>query len=147
MKLVLTLCLLLSLHLVRAQSAVATSADEKAIITTEKQRFDAQVSKDYAVLEKVLADDLIYNHSNGNSDNKQSFIQSLREGKANYTSIEPQQQRVRLYGNTAVVNGQCAVKMNNNNTPTEFTLRYTDVYVKKGNQWQMVTWQSLRLTN
>ena len=142
MKPFLTLCLLLTAPLIYAQSA-----DEKAVMDAEKQRFDAQVKKDYAVLEKVLADDLIYTHSSGNTDGKQSYIQSIRDGKSNYAAIDPQEQKVRVYGNTAVVNGRCVVKMNNNNTPTELNLRYTDVYVKKGGQWQMVTWQSLRLAN
>ena len=140
MKYLLTLCLLFTIQLVRAQSA-----DEKAVLDAEKRRFDAQVSKDYAVLDKVLADDLIYAHSNGNTDTKQAYIQSIRDGKSNYASIEPQEQKVRVYGNTAVINGVCLIKMNNNNTPTDLKLRYTDVYVKKGGQWQMVAWQSLRL--
>jgi hypothetical protein len=141
MKALITLCLVLFVQLVRAQSG-----DEKAVMDAEKQRFDAQVSKDYAVLDKLLADDLIYAHSNGNTDGKQSYIQSIRDGKSNYVGLQPQEQKVRVYGNTAVVNGIVQVKMNNNNQPTEFKLRYTDVYVKKGGQWQMVAWQSLRLT-
>ena len=157
MKPFLTLCLIVAVQLVRAQTpvspsagastaAVAMSADEKAVSAVEKQRFDAQVSKDYAVLERVLADDLLYAHSNGNTDGKQSYIQSIRDGKSNYAAIESQELKVRVYGNTAVINGVCLIKMNTNNTPTELKLRYTDVYVKKGKQWQMVAWQSLRLT-
>ncbi len=156
MKSLLTLCLILSVYLVRAQTPVSPSAgatttvttlsaDETAVSAVEKQRFDAQVSKNVAVLERVLADDLIYTHSSGNRDTKQSYIQSIRDGKSNYESINVQEQTVRVYGNTAVINGVCLVKINNNNTPTDLKLRYTDVYVKKGSQWQMVTWQSLRL--
>ncbi|GAB3543448.1 nuclear transport factor 2 family protein [Spirosoma fluminis] len=141
MKSFLTLCLLLLVQLVRAQSG-----DEKAVLDVEKQRFDAQVNKDQAVMNKVLADDLLYTHSNGNTDGKQAFIQAIVDGKSNYTGLQPQEQKVRLYGNTAVVNGVVQVKMNNNNQPTEFKLRYTDVYVKKSGQWQLVAWQSLRLT-
>lgn len=156
MKSVLFVALLLTGSFVQAQTAVspsagattagvAMSADEKAVMAAEKQRFDAQVSKNYTVLEQVLANDLIYTHSNGNTDGKQSYIQSIRDGKSNYAAIDPQEQKVRVYGNTAIINGVCLVKMNNNNQPTELKLRYTDVYVKNGNQWQMVAWQSLRM--
>lgn len=156
MNVLLTLCLILSIQFVRAQTPVSpsagatttvapVSADEKAVSTVEKQRFDAQVSKDYAVLERVLANDLVYTHSNGNTDTKQSYIQGIRDGKSNYGAIDVQEQNVRVYGTTAVVNGVCLIKMNNNNTPTDLKLRYTDVYVKKGGQWQMVAWQSLRM--
>ena len=120
---------------------------EKVVLETEKQRFEAQVKKDYAMLDRVLADDLVYNHSNGNTDTKQSYIQSIRDGKSKYDSIESQEQEVRVYGNTAIINGKCLIKATNNGETINTTLKYTDVYVRKGNQWQMVTWQSLKVPN
>jgi hypothetical protein len=143
MKTLLFLCYFLTSSFVYAQS----SADEKAVLEVEKQRFDAQITKNYAVLEKVLGDDLIYNHSNGNQDSKQSYIQSIKDGKQSYDAIEAQEQKVRLYANTAVVNGICQIKATNNGQTINTRLRYMDVYVKKGSQWQLVAWQSLRLQN
>lgn len=162
MKCLLTLSLILALQIGYSQApvspsagAVATapprtaapSAEEKAVLAVEKQRFDAQVSKNYAVLEQVLANDLVYTHSHGGSDTKPSFIQSIRDGKSSYDAIDPQEQNVRLYGNMAIINGVCAVKMTSNGQTINMRLKYTDVYVRKGNQWQMVSWQSLRLAN
>ncbi|MDB5242309.1 MAG: hypothetical protein JWP57_2934 [Spirosoma sp.] len=156
MKLLLTLCLVLSVLLARGQTAVspsagastatAMSADEKSVADTERQRFEAQVSKNYDVLDKVLANDLTYTHSNGNRDSKQSYIQSIRDGKSKYDAIDVEEMKVRVYGNTAVINGVCMVKAINNGETANTHLRYTDVYVRKGNQWQMVAWQSLRMT-
>lgn len=157
MKSILTLGLLLSVQLIRAQTpvspsagattaTVAMSADEKAVADVERQRFSAQVSKDYAVLEKVLANDLTYTHSNGNSDGKQSYIQSIRDGKSKYDAIDVEELKVRVYGKTAVINGVCMIKAMNNGETINTHLRYTDVYVRNGNQWQMVAWQSIRLT-
>ncbi|RRA97610.1 nuclear transport factor 2 family protein [Larkinella rosea] len=123
------------------------SAAEKAVLEVEKQRFDAQVTRNYAVLEKTLGDELLYNHSNGNQDTKQSYIQSLKDGKQSYESIGVQEQTVHVYGNTAVITGICLVKATNNGQSINSKLRYTDVYVKKGAQWQMVAWQSLKLAN
>jgi len=142
MKSILIACLLFVSTFVFAQSA-----DEKAVIAAEKQRFAAQVGKDYATLETVLADDLVYTHSNGNQDDKQSYIQSIKDGKSRYDAIDVQDMKVRLYGNTAVVNGVCLIKATSNGETINTRLRYTDVYVKKGRQWQMVAWQSLRLAN
>ena len=143
MKSFLLLCCVLTASFAYAQS----SADEKAVLAVEKQRFEAQITKNYAVLEKVLGDDLIYNHSNGNQDSKQSYIQSIRDGKQSYDAIEMLENKVLLYGNTAVVSGICQIKATNNGQTINTKLRYTDVYVKKGPQWQMVAWQSLRLAN
>ncbi len=144
MRLFLTIALLFSLTL--ANVANAQSADEKAVIAAEKARFDAQVAKDATALNQLLADDLVYVHSNGNVDGKQSYIQSIKDGNSTYLSIESQEQKVRLYGNTAIINGICYVKRppvdGKNN---DLKLRYTDVYAKKGGRWQMVTWQSFRM--
>lgn len=161
MKTILTLCCVLSFQLLWAQtspsavavspsaaatsSKVASSADEKAVIETEKQRFAAQVSKNYAVLDQVLASDLVYTHSHGGTDSKRGYIQSIRDGKSKYDAIDALEQNVRIYGNTAVVNGICMVKATSNGEPINSRLRYTSVYVKTGGKWQMVAWQSLKV--
>ncbi|QKZ14995.1 nuclear transport factor 2 family protein [Spirosoma sp. KUDC1026] len=152
MKSILTLGFLLSFYAVQAQTSVAPSAgmsttmqaDANAVKKAELQRFEAQVKKDYTALERLLADDMIYVHSSGNSDTKQSYIQSIKDGKSRYDAIEPGEMNVRVYGGTAVINGTCTVKAINNGTTVDTKLRYTDVYVRKGNQWQMVAWQSLK---
>lgn len=140
MKFLLTFLLSVSVHLLYAQSS-----DEKALIATEKERFNAQITRDPTVLDKVLADDLIYTHSNGLVDSKQSFIQSIKEAKMVYEQINVEEQKVRIYGKIAVVNGVCTIKAINNGQPMNLKLRYTDAYKRNGKQWQLITWQSLRL--
>ena len=158
MKIFLTLALLCAMPLVRAQTPVSPSAAavtarpakstvEQAVIDTEKQRFAAQVSKDATVLDRVLADDLVYTHSHGGSDTKQSFIQAIQSGKSKYDSMDALEQNVRVYGNTAVINGKCLMKAASNGEVVSTVLRYTDVYVRKGKQWQLVAWQSLKVPN
>lgn len=156
MKSILTFGLFLSLQFVRAQAPVspsagasasvaATSADEKAVIETEKKRFQAQINVDMPVLDQVLANDLIYAHSNGNTDTKQSYVQSIRDGKTKYNSIDIEEQKVRIYGTMALINGVCMLKAVSNGETLNNHLRYLSVYVKNAGQWQMVAWQSLKL--
>ncbi len=140
MKFFLTFLLSVSVHLLYAQSA-----DEQALIATEKERFNAQITRDAAVLDKVLADDLVYTHSSGQVDSKQSFIQSIKDAKMVYEQINVEEQKIRLYGKIAVVNGVCTIKAINNGQPMNLKLRYTDAYKRKGKQWQLITWQSLRI--
>ena len=118
------------------------SAVERAVLNVEKQRFEAQVKKDFTALETLLADDLVYVHSNGNVDNKASYIQSIKDGKSQYDEIKSEEMKVRVYGKTAIINGICTVKMPTN---PNLRLRYTDVYVKQKGQWQLVAWQSFKM--
>lgn len=140
--------LLVSLLLFTAfTTARAQSADEKAVLAAEKTRFEAQVAKNFPVLEKVLADDLVYTHSNGNTDSKQSYIQAIKDGKSSYLNVDVKEQKVRLYGNMAIINGLADVKTSAaDGKVNDMKLKYTDAYVKRNGQWQMVTWQSLRVT-
>ncbi|GAA4397577.1 hypothetical protein GCM10023187_07200 [Nibrella viscosa] len=139
MRYLLLLVLPFFVQVVRAQSA------EQAVRDAEQKRFSAQVTNNFAVLEQVLDNDLTYTHSSGNTDSKQTFIQSLKDGKTKYEAIDVQEQTVRVYGNTAIINGLAAVKVTSNNETRTMNLRYTDVYLKRGNDWKLVAWQSLRV--
>jgi Domain of unknown function (DUF4440) len=118
---------------------------EQIVERLERQRFEAQVKKDTAFLEKIFANDLVYIHSSGKKDDKTSYLQSIKNGKSVYDKIDVEEIKVRLYGNqkVAVVNGMITI-INANAAPTH--LRYLVVYSKNGkNGWQLNSWQSLKL--
>ena len=125
------------------------AAAKSEVESLERQRFEALVKKDYAFLEKVFADDLFYVHSSGKSDNKVTYINSIKEGKSLYDKIDVEEITVRPYNNqkTAVVNGVINITQSPVGGKTNMLhLRYTVVYIKnKGKGWQLVTWQSLKL--
>jgi len=113
----------------------------------ERQRFEAQVSKDYAFLEKAFADDLIYTHANGKQNGKTDYLQSIRDGKSVYDKIDVENLNVRAYndGQTAVVNGQIVIYQPNkpDGTPNVAHIKYVTVQVKDPKKgWQVVLWQS-----
>ncbi|GAA4470291.1 hypothetical protein GCM10023189_58610 [Nibrella saemangeumensis] len=138
---------LLILSLTLLISFAQAQSPEQTVKDAEQKRFAAQVANNFAVLDQVLDNDLTYTHSSGVTDSKQSFIQSLKDGKTKYNAIDVQEQTVRVYGNTAIINGKAAVNVTSNNETKNMSLRYTDVYIKRGNDWKLVAWQSLRLAN
>ena len=136
---------ILTLWVLKSYVVLSQTSAESVVTDTEKQRFAAFVSKDYTYLDKVLADDLFYCHSNGLIDSKTSLVQSLKDGKLTYQEMIPEEIKVRIYGKTAVVTGLCAAKVLSNGQQISTKFRFTDVYVKNKVGWQMVSWQSLRL--
>ena len=112
----------------------------------ERQRFAAQVSKDFAFLEKAFADDLIYTHASGKQNGKKDYLQSIREGKSQYDKIEVETLNVRAYndGKTAVVNGTILITLPpKDGQPNLAHLKYVTVQVRdKKKGWQVVIWQS-----
>lgn len=125
------------------------AAAKSEVETLERQRFAAQVSKDYDFLGRIFADDLIYTHSSGKIDSKETFINGIKEGKNVYSSVEVEELRLRPYNNqkTMVVNGTIkALSATDDGKPLPLHLLYTVVYIKtKDKGWQLTTWQSLRL--
>lgn len=120
----------------------------ESLKSAELGRFKVMVAKDRAGLEAVMHKDLVYFHSSGVSDNKDSYIASIFSGKSNYQSIEAVEMVTRLYGktgiNTGIVN---IINLSTDGKETPLKLRFTDVFVFESGRWQMVSWQSTRLTN
>jgi ketosteroid isomerase-like protein len=145
--LLLALAAVTTVHAQTAKPNAKDAAAAKEVEALERQRFEAQVKKDYAFLEKAFADDLVYTHSNGKQNGKPDYIQSIRDGKSVYDKIEVEALNVRAYndGKAAVVNGTITIYQPNkpDGTPNIAHLKYVVVQVKDAKKgWQVVLWQS-----
>src|SRR5688572_18206644 len=128
------------LLLILVPALLTAAGPEDAIKQAEREWATAVVKKDYATLERVMADDVAYTHSDGRLDNKVDYIASLKSGKQTYDAAEHQSIDVRMLGKdvalvrarirmTAAAGGKPA-------TPANFSaLR---VYQLKNGRWQMV---------
>ena len=121
------------------------AGNASAIIDLDRQRMTAMAEQNVAVLDKVLADDLIYTHSSARLDTKQSLIGAMQSGATVYTSVEPSEVVAQDLGDAVVLTGVAAISVNSGGKANSFRVRFTDVYANKAGQWQMVTWQSTRL--
>ena len=117
----------------------------QTIIALDKKRMDAMCQQDVPTLHVLLADDLVYTHSSARLDTKQSLIGTMASGTTVYTAIEPSDVKAQDLGDTVVLTGSARIRVTSNGNPISFGVRFTDVYVNNGGQWQMVAWQSTRL--
>ena len=135
-----------------AQPTAKTQGVEKEVEALERQRFEAQVKKDYAVLEKMLGDDLVYTHGDGHENTKAEYIQSIKDGKSQYGKIDVDAVNVRAYndGKTAVVNGTIRITSppRPDGNTTVARIKYVVVQIKdKKKGWQVVLWQAQKLAS
>ncbi|WP_428491419.1 nuclear transport factor 2 family protein [Rhodopila sp.] len=121
------------------------AGNAQKIIDLDRQRMTAMAEQNVAMLDKVLADDLIYTHSSARLDTKQSLIGAMQSGATVYTSVEPSDVVAQDLGDAVVLTGIAAISVNSAGKTNSFRVRFTDVYASKAGQWQMVTWQSTRL--
>jgi hypothetical protein len=106
---------------------------------------EAMGNKDIATLNAVISDNLVYTHSSARLDTKQSLIGAMESGATVYTSVVPSDVVAEDLGTAVVLTGAARISVTSNGTPRNFGVRFTDVYVNNGGQWQMVAWQSTRL--
>jgi hypothetical protein len=82
------------------------------------------------------------------ADTKDSYIESIFNGKSNYLSISSSEMLTRVYGNTGINTGIVnIINLNAEGKETPLKLRFTDVFVFEDGRWQMVSWQSTKLAN
>jgi len=117
---------------------------EQQVLQAEKDRFAAMVKGDRAALEKLLADDLTYTHSTALLESKEQFLKSVTSGNIDYVSIVPNEAdwKIRINGNTAVVNGVAAVNVIDTGKDRKIRIRFTTVQANRGGAWQLLAWQS-----
>ncbi|MBK9168753.1 MAG: nuclear transport factor 2 family protein [Bryobacterales bacterium] len=124
---------------------VAMAQTEDALRKAEEEFGAALARMDYAALDKILADDMIYTHSNGVVDDKAQFIASLKDGTRKYESIKIHEFTVRPYGNTAAVAAKVTMVITARGTTAPRDMRYLRFWAKKRGQWQLVGHQSVTL--
>jgi hypothetical protein len=120
--------------------------NEESLKEAELNRFDLMVAKDQAGLKKALHQDLVYFHSSGVQDNKETYIASIVSGKSSYLAITPEELQHRVYGKTGINTGILNIlQQAADGGQTILRLRFTDVFVYADKRWQMVSWQSTKL--
>ena len=117
---------------------------EAAVKTAELARFKANVDADAKALGLLLADDLDYVHSNGDIDTKASFIESLTSGRRDYISMTGDIQKVRIYGDVAILRGLAKVTVATNGKSQDLDIGYSDTWIWKDKRWQLTGWHSSR---
>ncbi|MBS0559162.1 MAG: nuclear transport factor 2 family protein [Proteobacteria bacterium] len=116
-----------------------------SIAALDAERMKATVAKDGAALRRMLGDELIYTHSSARLDTKDSLIGNMESGAVVYTKLEPSEVKAQVFGETGIVTGVAQIGVTSNGVPMNFAVRFTDVWVRRNGEWQMVNWHSTRL--
>ena len=121
-------------------------ADSKDTIRMlESRRYRAMCEADAATLNELLADSLVYTHSYGGADSKSSYLDGIRSKKWQYQEVERPIEDIQVHGDCAVVTGQVRIQLLSGGQPKKLNSRFTNVWVKGRQGWQMVAWQSTPL--
>jgi len=121
---------------------------EDAVLAAEKGWAQGVTANDFALLDKVLGDELVYRHSTGAEDTKATYIDKLKTGKARYfeCNYDGEPTVKVLTKDTAYV--FCRVRvvtLGADGAKSPATLNCLHVYVQRNGQWQLVAHQSSKV--
>jgi hypothetical protein len=128
--------------LVAATTMIAAGPEDGVLEAGAGWRQGA-IKQDKALLEKYLADDLVYTHGGGQKQTKAEYIASVLSGPSHYKAMVPSDTRVRIYGKIAVLWGLVDVTPGKGET---YRTRTLEVYTQHANgTWQMTQKESSRV--
>ena len=114
------------------------------VIALDKARMEAMAARDYARLDEIIADELVYTHSSARLDTKETLIGAMKSGATVYKACTPSDVKAMDLGDTVVLTGRAEISIDRAGEPISFAVRFTDVYAKRAGGWQMVAWQSTK---
>jgi hypothetical protein len=143
---------LIGLAILGAMSSSASLAEEcSGTITAdealrgEDARYVAQTARDFAALQQLIGDDLVYIHSSAIVDNKASYIDTQRAGTVIYRTMRRSDVTVRTYGCLAMITGLANFDVTNKGQDISVELRFHSVWAKRAAGVQFVSWEATRV--
>jgi ketosteroid isomerase-like protein len=117
----------------------------KEALAAEDARYAAQMRNDFAAMEKLFGDDLVYTHSSAAVDSKKTYIESMRSGRVKYRVMKRSDVNVRAYGCVAVLTGRADFEVTSGGQDSSVALRFHTLWVKRDDGLQFISWQSTGL--
>jgi len=130
-----------------AQAKIKKAPVVELLVQMEKDWSEADVKKDAAALQRILADDWIGIDFQGVALNKTQVLKqvALRSDVTETETTEMEQMKIRLFGNTAIVSGTEIETSQYRGKDSSGKYAWTDVFVRRKGRWQAVSAQSTKL--
>ena len=134
-------CSLLGLLAVIAVYAQTQNATQQEVLNAYRALDQTQVTKDRATMERLMADDYLYTHSNGTVANKAQDIAETISPDSKWTAVKSDDLKVRVYGDVAVITGLGTLTGSAKGYQPG-PRRFTDLWVRRNGRWQSIGGQS-----
>jgi ketosteroid isomerase-like protein len=140
--------LVVSLLLLGAFSAAAVFVnrsaydDEKSVAALDTQYQAAVKVNDAATMDRILADDFVLVTGSGRTHNKAELLADAHSGSSVYEKNDELEQKVRVWGDTAVVTAKLWEKGKDKDKPFDHIFYFSDTYVRTPSGWRYVFGQS-----
>jgi ketosteroid isomerase-like protein len=119
------------------------AADEGKIVAALDTQYQAAVqSNDADAMDRILADDFVLVTGSGKTYSKTDLLNDARSKRVVYERQDDSAQTVRTWGDTAVVTAKLWAKGTEGGKRFEYTLWFSDTYVRTPAGWRYVFGQA-----
>ena len=140
--------LVASLVSITANAAVASgqqpraglTADERAVLDLEEAWARAVVKRDAATFRKILAPGFVYTEDDRMQTGDQ-LLKDITTGTDTVTDARNDRLETHRFDDTIIVTGWLVMRGRSGGKPFEHRYRFTDTWLKRGGQWQIIAAQ------
>jgi ketosteroid isomerase-like protein len=127
----------------RVQADKTAQSDDVATVARLDEQFQAAVkANDARTIDKIVSDDFILVTGSGDVLHKQQLLDEAHSLQTMYEHQEDTERSVRVWGNTAVVTAKLWVKGVREGKPIDYTLWFSDTYIRMLTGWRYVFGQA-----
>jgi len=124
-------------------SRAACSVDDEKAVAALDTEYQAAVKKnDVATMDRILADDFMLVTGLGKTYTKADLLEQARSKRVVYEYQEDSAQKVRVWGDTAVVTALLWAKGTEDDKAFDYKLWFSDTYVRTPHGWRYVFGQA-----
>jgi len=137
--------MIIALPLGAATDLNASSEEDAKTVAALDTKYQAAVkANDAATMDQILADDFVLVNGRGKVSSKADLIESARKKEVTYErqDEEPGTQKVRVWGDTAIVTALLWIKAVQRGKPIDYKLWFSDTYVRTPAGWRYVFGQA-----
>ena len=113
---------------------------EQVILQLENEGREATLKNDIEANNRLLADNWMNINPDGSITTKAKLMELLKDGSFKIMSIDNDEVKVRVFGESAVVTGRSTTKRaGQGNKAVTRQVRFTRVYARRQGRWQVVS--------
>ena len=117
-------------------TAANTADDQKAVSALDTQYQTAVKINDAVTMDRILADDFILVEGEGSIQTKVDLLKEAKSRRIIYEHQDETDQKVRVWGDTAVVTAKLWGKGTDDGKTFEWKLWFSDTYVRTPQGWR-----------
>jgi ketosteroid isomerase-like protein len=113
---------------------------ERDVAAAEQALYRAMIAQDFAALDALLADDVVYIHSTAVAESKQGYFDGVRQGLYEYEAIASRNVAIRFCGDVAIQTGTVEMTVGaRGGLRASIRLLFTLVWKHEAQGWRL--WQ------